>query len=176
MAIDLLKGERSRGADLNFCTAVEGVIHESESETLAAIGSGFAAAGQWGGPETILLVEDEAFVRKVTAEVLESAGYRVVIARGAAEALEAYRGRPGPPDLLLADVVMPGMSGRELATELESFYPRTRVLLMSGYAEQLVRCESSPYGHEYLAKPFSIGMLLRRVRAVLDKPVDGGRA
>ena len=122
-------------------------------------------------PETILLVEDEAFVRKVTAEVLESAGYRLVIAGDAREAL-AYRERLAPPDLLLADVIMPGMSGHELAVELTSFYPSTRVLLMSGYIEQLATHELPSCGREYLAKPFSIRTLLSRVREVLDKPVD----
>ncbi len=102
------------------------------SDTMAAVA--FAGIRQcW--PQTILLVEDEAFVRKVTAEVLESAGYRLVIAESAEEAL-AYRGRPAP-DLLLADVVMPGMSGRELAAEFTCLYPSTRVLLMSGYAGEL---------------------------------------
>jgi two-component system cell cycle sensor histidine kinase/response regulator CckA len=183
---------------LNSCAELEDAIEEREPEIQPGIGSAaaaetmggaalgetmigertiddttigvaFAEAGQWGGPETILLVEDEAFVRKVTAEVLESAGYRLVIARSAAEALEACRGYSGPLNLILADVVMPGMSGRELATELESFYPRARVLFMSGYAEQLVGCELSPYCKGYLAKPFSIGKLLRRVREVLDQ-------
>lgn len=137
------------------------------SETMAAVA--FAAICQcW--PQTILLVEDEAFVRKVTAEVLESAGYRLVIAESAEEAL-AYRGRLAP-DLLLADVVMPGMSGRELAAEFTSLYPSTRVLLMSGYTEQLTDHELTRHGREYLPKPFSIRTLLSRVREVLDKPAD----
>jgi CheY-like chemotaxis protein len=89
----------------------------------STIGDGFADAGQWGGPETVLLVEDEAFVRNVTAEVLESAGYSVVIARSAAEALEKFRGFSTPLDLLLSDVVMPGISGHELAREFESLCP-----------------------------------------------------
>lgn len=178
---------------MNSCARVEGVNQRSEPATLPGIGSevaapetligetmmgaAFAEAAQWGGPETILLVEDEAFVRKVTAEILEFAGYRLVIARSAAEALDAYRGCPGPLDLLLADVVLPGMSGRELAVELASFCPSARVLLMSGYAEQLARCALSSCTHEYLAKPFSIPTLLRRVREVLDKPVNSeGRA
>jgi CheY-like chemotaxis protein len=122
-------------------------------------------------PETILLVEDEAFVRKVTAEVLESAGYRLVIAGDAGEAL-AYRGHLAPVDLLLADVIMPGMSGCELAAELTSVYPSTRVLLMSGYTGQLIDRELPSCGWERLAKPFSIHTLLSRVREVLDKPVD----
>ncbi len=144
----------------------ETVISETRiSETM--ISAAFAEAAQWGGPETILLVEDEEFVRKATADALESAGYRLVIARGGAEALEAYRRCSCPVDLLLADIVMPGMSGRELATELETFHPHARVLLMSGYSEQLARCALFPNGEEYLAKPFSVHTLLSRVREVL---------
>lgn len=188
MATDLLHGEVHPGLNtLNSGTEVESAIRASAREILPgisspaaaetmigeiALNSAFAEAGRRGKPETILLVEDEAFVRKVTAEVLESAGYRLVIAQSAAEALEAYHGRSAPVDLLLADVVMPGMSGCELATELERCHPRARILLMSGYAEQLAWCESSPYRKMYLAKPFSTRVLLKRVREVLDKPVD----
>jgi CheY-like chemotaxis protein len=192
-------------SNLNFCTGVAGVIQTNDTESLPVIGAVVAAEtmiagtmiagamiagtmtgqtalraacagpGQWGGPETILLVEDEAFVRQVAVEALESAGYKLVIARNAPEALEAYRRCSQPVDLLLADVVMPGMSGRELATEFETLYPRTRVLLMSGYAEQLALCELSPYRKTYLAKPFSMPTLLRRVREVLDaNPLDLG--
>jgi CheY-like chemotaxis protein len=157
----------------------ESVICETvTSETVAGeimTGAALAEAGLRGGPETILLVEDEAFVRGVTAEVLESAGYRLVIAGSAAEALDLYRRCSEPLDLLLADIVMPGMSGLELAAELESFHPRARVLLMSGYAEQLGWCGSSSSGREHLAKPFSIPMLLRRVRDVLDKSIAAER-
>jgi CheY-like chemotaxis protein len=172
---------------LNSSRGVEGAIQHSETETPAGIGCAVAAktmpgatfteAGQLCGPETILLVEDEAFVRKVTAEVLESAGYRLVTARSAAEAFEAYRRCFRPVDLLLADIVMPGMSGRELAAEFETLCPRGRVLLMSGHAEQLASCQLSCYGKKYLAKPFSIRMLLSRVREVLDtNPFGGGAA
>jgi two-component system cell cycle sensor histidine kinase/response regulator CckA len=153
MATDLLHGRsRSRVRILNSCTAVDGAIQENESD--------------WVGSETILLVEDEAFVRKVTAEVLASAGYKLVIAGSAAEAAAAYC-RSEAVDLLLADVVMPGRSGRELATEFTRLYPRGRVLLMSGYAEQLALSESSPAGKQYLAKPFTVPTLLRRVREAL---------
>jgi len=133
----------------------------------------FPEAVQCERRETILLVEDEAFVRKVTAEVLESAGYQVSVARNAEEALEAYPGSV-PIDLLLADVVMPGMSGRDLATEFESLSPMVRVLLVSGYTEQVAMCESSSY-RRYLAKPFSVSILLARVREALDAtPPDLG--
>jgi CheY-like chemotaxis protein len=151
-------------------TAVEGAVL---GETMT--GATFVEPETWGGPETILLVEDEGFVRKVTAEVLESAGYKVVIAHSSADALDAYRRLSLPVDLLLADIVMPGMSGRDLAAEFESLCPRARVLLMSGYAGQLASCLSSPCGKTYLAKPFSARMLLIKVREVLDtNPFDRG--
>ena len=136
-------------------------------------GAVFIEAEPWGGPETILLVEDEGFVRNVAAEVLESAGYKLVIARSGTEALDGYRRLSKPVDLLLADVVMPGMSGCDLAAEFESLCPRTRVLLMSGHTGQLARCHGSAYGMTYLAKPFSVRMLLKRVREALDtNPFD----
>lgn len=165
---------------MNSCTEVESVIQECEPQGLAGIGDpsetavnvASAEVGLWVVAETILLVEDEAFVRKVAAEVLQSAGYRLLIARSAPEALETYRKFTGQIDLLLADVVMPGMSGRELATKFSNLDPHTRVLLMSGYAEQLARCDLSPHG-QFLAKPFSTRMLLQRVREVLDaNPFD----
>ena len=116
----------------------------------------------------ILLVEDEAFVRRVTAEVLESAGYRLLIAENAAEALQVCRQGAIPPHLLLTDVVLPGKNGRELARECRALFPLLGVLLISGYAEQLALSESGDDGHEYLAKPFSTHTLLRKVREVLQ--------
>lgn len=139
----------------------------------AIISASFAEEGQTGGAETILLVEDEEFVRKVTSEVLESAGYRLVSTRSAAEALEAQSTCAEPVDLLLADLVLPGKSGHQLAHEFAGLCPHARILLMSGYAEQLAPGGLSPHGREYLAKPFSSRTLLRRVREALDKyPVN----
>jgi CheY-like chemotaxis protein len=155
-------------------TIIETTIIET-LPTAAMPGAAFVEPAPWGGPETILLVEDEGFVRKVTADVLESAGYKLVIARSAAEALEAHRRLSTPIHLLLADVVMPGMSGCELAAEFQSLRPRIRVLLMSGYTVQLALCHLSPYAKTYLAKPFSVHVLLRKVREVLDAtPRDWG--
>jgi len=119
------------------------------------------------GSEKILLVEDAAFVRNAAAEVLESAGYRVVIAGCSAEALEACRGGAKPADLLLADVVLPGGNGREFAKEFQRLCPGAPVLLMTGYPEQLNLCEASGESQPYLAKPFSSRVLLRKVREVL---------
>ena len=168
--VETLVGETSIGKSSIGETTI---IETMPGATLPA--TAFVEPAPWGGPETILLVEDEGFVRKVTAEVLELAGYRLVIARSAAEAFEAHRRLSTPIDLLLADVVMPGMSGCDLAAEFQSLRPRIRVLLMSGYTVQLAWCHLSPYAKTYLAKPFSEGVLLRKVREVLDaNPCDWG--
>jgi CheY-like chemotaxis protein len=134
----------------------------------AIVSAPFTEEGQTRGAETILLVEDEEFVRKVTSEVLESAGYRLVSARSAADALEAQRTCPELVDLLLADLVLPGKSGHQLAHEFAGLCPHARILLMSGYAEQLALGGLSAHSRECLAKPFSSRTLLRRVRQALD--------
>jgi len=155
---------------LNSSAGVEEAIRKSEIQGLTGIGPAL-------GPETILLVEDEAFVRQAAAEALESAGYRLLIAGSAAEALEAYRKCVRPVDLLLADVVMPGTSGRELVAKFKGLSPGTRILLMSGYAEQMAACEPSPHARKWLAKPFSIHTLLRAVREALNtNPCDDAHA
>lgn len=118
------------------------------------------------GGETILFVEDEAFVRKVTCEVLRSAGYRVFPAKGAAEAVPIYDQRRDEVDLLLTDVVLPGETGRALASRLRRERPELPILFVTGYAEQMGPRESK--SEECLAKPFSAEVLLRRVRHMLD--------
>ncbi len=154
---------------MNSSAGVGEAIQRSE-QSLARTGPAI-------GPETILLVEDETFVRQAAAEALESAGYRMLIAGSAAEALEAYRKCFRPVDLLLADVVMPGMSGQELAAQFEGLSPGTRILLMSGYAEQMAACQPSPHARKWLAKPFSVHTLLRTVRETLNtNPFDDAHA
>ena len=141
----------------------------------AMICTSFVEAEPRGGHETILLAEDEGFVCKVTAEVLQLAGYKLVIARNGTEAVPDFHQLPEPIDLLLADVVMPGMDGRDLAAKFETLCPHARVLLMSGYAGQLAWYHMSPHGRTCLAKPFSARTLLRKVREVLDtNPFDAG--
>ncbi len=118
------------------------------------------------GAETILFVEDEAFVREVTCEVLRSAGYRVVTAKNAVEAARAYDRSFDEVELLLTDVVLPGETGRALAERLRRKNPSLKVLFVTGYAEQMEMREAE-HG-ECLAKPFSSATLLRKVRQVLD--------
>lgn len=122
----------------------------------------------WEARQTVLLVEDEPFVRNAVAEAVKSAGYNLLIASNAAEVLEVHRNRFELIDLLLADVVMPNINGRELARKILAVSPHTKILLMSGYEEQVIRCEQSLEGSEYLAKPFSIPTLLQRIRGLLN--------
>ena len=125
-----------------------------------------------GGRETILLVEDEDFTRGAVRSALEAAGYQVVAVETGAEAKASHRRFSHVIDLLLSDVVMPGMSGPELAKDLLALTPGIRVLLMSGYAEQMMRGanhgEGWCRGLECMAKPFSVATLLKRVRGALD--------
>jgi two-component system, cell cycle sensor histidine kinase and response regulator CckA len=115
--------------------------------------------------ETILFVEDETFVREVTAEVLRAAGYRVLPAPDAAAAALAYDFEH--VDMLLSDVVLPGESGHTLARRLKRARPKLKVLLMTGYAEQMIRQKACM--SECLPKPFSVEMLLKKVRQTLDR-------
>jgi len=119
------------------------------------------------GGETILFVEDETFVREVTGEVLRSAGYRVLVAKDAATAARTYDVESANIDLLLTDVVLPGENGPALAARLRRASPQLKVLLITGYAEQMGLQQAG--SGAWLAKPFSVGMLLRKVKQVLDR-------
>ncbi|HEY2515666.1 MAG TPA: PAS domain S-box protein, partial [Polyangiaceae bacterium] len=124
------------------------------------------------GQETILLIEDEEQVRAVATGILKRSGYRVLVAETPAAALRMCRENEGPIDLLLTDVVMPQMSGAELAEEFAKLRPETRVLCMSGYTDDnAVRKRVLERGLAFLQKPFTPESLTRRVREVL-----GGRA
>ncbi|MGB0005768.1 MAG: response regulator [Candidatus Sulfotelmatobacter sp.] len=139
----------------------------------ATISIGTTEACQWVGSETVLLVEDDALARRAIQEALQSAGYRVITAENAARALDVYHLCSVPVDLLLSDVVMPGISGHALAQSLFALCPHIRVMLMSGYIDQLSPHELSPFRKEYLAKPFSNSSLLKRIREALDcDPID----
>jgi len=131
-----------------------------------------AAPESLRGSETILLVEDETAVRAVTRQLLERNGYKVVEAPDGPAALALVDGKRGDEiDLLLTDVVMPGMSGRELADQLTARCPKLRVLYMSGYTDDaIVRHGMLEPGLAYLEKPFRSAGLLRKVRETLKRP------
>lgn len=123
------------------------------------------AAGDGSGGGTILLVEDEIFVREVTSEVLRSAGYRVLTAKNAADAEQVYLQWGGEIDLLFTDVILPGENGRCFAERLRLSHPTLKILLVTGYAEQMGPLESGR--EEYLAKPFSTRELLEKVKEMM---------
>jgi PAS domain S-box-containing protein len=121
------------------------------------------------GTESVLLVEDEAAVREVTQAQLESLGYSVTACASANEALTLAAGHDRPLHLLLTDVVMPGMNGRELAARLAATRPGLRVLFASGYGEDVIaRHGVVEPGVLLLKKPFSVACLARLVREALD--------
>jgi len=140
-----------------------------EAGDLAPGRSAGAAGPSLSGSETILLVEDEDVVRALAQQILERRGYRVLAASGGEEALRLASARNGDIDLLVTDVVMPQMNGRELAERLTAAYPAVCVLFMSGYAEgALVPSGPSQSVAPFLPKPYSPDTLVRAVREALD--------
>jgi two-component system, cell cycle sensor histidine kinase and response regulator CckA len=117
--------------------------------------------------ETILLVEDEAFVREVTGEVLRGAGYRVFSVRDSVEAKQRHEMNRGEIDLLITDVILPGENGRTLAERLTKQDGKLKILFVTGYAEQIGLMKDDAIA--CLAKPFSSRALLENVRRVLDE-------
>jgi len=128
-----------------------------------------AAPAVHGGRETVLVVEDQEDVRDLALEFLRSQGYAVLQASNGMEALEIAGRHRGRIDLLMTDVIMPGITGRELAQRLAVSRPETRVLYVSGYTEEAIGQHGvlEP-GTEFLAKPFSRNALARKLREILD--------
>jgi PAS domain S-box-containing protein len=128
--------------------------------------------GAGRGTETILLVEDEEAVRELASRILSAKGYSVVAAKSVNEAEQFSEKHAAKIHLLLTDVIMPGTSGRELARRITGRHPRTRVLYMSGYTDNvLAQGGVLEAGLSFLQKPFTPGALVQKVRDVLDSPV-----
>jgi two-component system cell cycle sensor histidine kinase/response regulator CckA len=143
-----------------YLPAVEGFVEELPESARPELAK---------GSETVLLAEDEQMVRDITALLLETLGYRVLKASNGEEALRLAKVSREKIHLLLADVVMPGLSGRELAEVLQSRDPNLKVLFQSGYTDDaalrygIVHAEVA-----FLPKPFTLDALARKVREVLD--------
>lgn len=121
------------------------------------------------GAETVLLVDDTESLREMIERLLVGFGYKVLMARDGAQALDLSDKHHGQIDLLLSDVVMPGIGGPELAVRLRMRRPTMRVLLMSGYDEHSLASGAGSYS-SFIAKPFRPEVLGRRIREVLDSP------
>jgi PAS domain S-box-containing protein len=133
--------------------------------------AGAVQPGPPRGNETILMVEDDQSVRKIGARVLRAQGYVVLETASADEALRAVAAHAGPIHLLMTDVVLPGMSGREVADRVRAARPGVRILFTSGYtSDDAVQQRLLDQAVAFLQKPFSRDLLCQKVRQVLDAP------
>jgi CheY-like chemotaxis protein len=124
------------------------------------------------GMETVVVTEDDPGVRELVCNSLRGAGYTVLEACEAAEAVEIARIHRGAIDVLISDVVLPGMSGRRLVERIVRLRPRTRVIYMSGYTDDaVVNHGILKAGVPFLQKPFSGEALKAKLREVLDQPL-----
>jgi two-component system, cell cycle sensor histidine kinase and response regulator CckA len=135
----------------------------------AAVEPGAASRAAQSGTETILMVEDEDSVRRLLKHVLSKNGYTVIEAAGGPEALALYEQLRRPIDLLLTDIVMPGMNGRELAERMVELQPGLRIIYMSGYTDEALAGPGT-IAALFLPKPLRPDALAARVREVLDGP------
>ncbi len=184
--------EKGEGSGLGLAT-VHGIIAQAGGGVRidSAPGAGTVITGIWpanDGPATevvpapvdnterrvtgqvVLVVEDEAPLRDVTRRILERSGYAVLTAAAGDAAIALTRSHEGPIDLLLTDVIMPRMLGREVAAAIAALRPGIRVVFMSGYARSALSNDSLQPGVMLLEKPFSEEELIQLVRRALDGP------
>jgi two-component system, cell cycle sensor histidine kinase and response regulator CckA len=122
------------------------------------------------GTETILLVDDEEFIRDLGRKVLTRAGYKVLTAVSGKEALDIYQEKGSEIDLIILDLIMPEMSGKECLGKLLEINPKARILIASGYfAEGPVRAVTEGLARGFIAKPYNLNKLLRLVREALER-------
>jgi CheY-like chemotaxis protein len=151
-------------------TQVRILFPKSAGEPAAATQTPATKTDLTGG-EVILVVEDEPGVRAPICRKLRSLGYFVLEADHGEDALKVMQDHHSPVHLVISDVMMPEMDGTELVALLRSWYPRLRVLFISGYSPQYLEAQGGKTvgGEAFLAKPFSLDAFAQRVRDVLDK-------
>ncbi|MEK6775318.1 MAG: PAS domain S-box protein [bacterium] len=160
--IDVVYSEPGHGTTFKVCLpAAEG---KEEGKEVAEVPK------ELSGTETILVVEDEASIRSLIVDILDPLGYRILVASNGSEALRISDSFEKGIDLLLTDVIMPGVSGKELAETFKSKRPGTKVMFMSGYTDSVL----AHYGAEeqeisFMQKPLTPSKLAREVRRILDK-------
>lgn len=183
--------ERGKGTGLGLST-VYGIIKQSDgyiwvesepgagstfriyfppvSESSTEISRQIKTKKSYSGTETILLVEDELMVRELAKRILTDNSYQVLEASRGDEALEISKNFKNPIDLMVTDVVMPGMSGKELAKRLRKFRPRMKILFISGYTDEVMNHKGKiEEDTEFLQKPFVPDTLLEIIRRILDR-------
>lgn len=123
-----------------------------------------------GGNETILVVDDEVPIRELMKRVLTQAGYHVILAEDGRRALDAMRTYAGRIDMVILDMVMPGMGGLQTFELLQQMDPGVRVLVATGYSDKMQAKEVLSRGAQgFMQKPFTLQDMLRKVRTVLDE-------
>jgi signal transduction histidine kinase/CheY-like chemotaxis protein len=144
-------------------------LPRSSEKREAPAGEAASKARLAGGSEAILLVEDNDELRGASRGILEALGYQVAAAANGDEALSTFEGLDGAVDLVICDVVMPGMSGPEVVDRIRTKSPETRVIFMSGYTDNVVLRHGILEGeYEFLEKPFSADRLAAKIRQVLE--------
>ncbi|MFI5840635.1 PAS domain S-box protein [Catenuloplanes sp. NPDC051500] len=163
-------GQLSIYSELGVGTTISALVPASDESVPVEERPAEPDAGAAGNGETVLVVEDEDAMREVTERILTRNGYRVMTAPGGDHALEVARSHDGAIHLLLSDVIMPKMLGKEVADRVTALRPDTRVLFMSGYARPVLT-ENGTLGDDVtlVSKPFSERGLLQAVRSVLDQ-------
>jgi CheY-like chemotaxis protein len=134
------------------------------------------ADGDHRGSECLLVTEDDAAMRRLLSKMLGRAGYEVLLAADGDEALEIAGSKADAIDLLLTDLIMPGMSGKHLADEFRARHGHIRVLYMSGYADDALGERHLDDSVHFIQKPFGSFELRRKVRDLLDAPDGEGAA
>jgi len=149
-----------------FLPRLEGHVHDDEHR-----GRVTPVVSQ--GSETILLVEDEAMVRTLTERMLRNSGYKVISAGNGSEAVQVLESHPEQIHLLLSDVIMPGLNGKDLYERLRKIRPNLKVLFTSGYSDNVIAPDGVLDPNvAYLAKPFSRDVLVAKVREVLSNVAE----
>ena len=133
-------------------------------------------AGAWvGGKETILLVDDEAVIAEITKEILEMLGYRTLLAGSGQEAISVFTEKHAAINLVILDMVMPGMSGAKVFEALRSLKPDIKIIVYSGYfINDEIQSLLDRGGCEFIQKPFSIEALSEKIREMMDPSLKGG--
>jgi len=163
-----------------YGTTVRALLPRAQADSVVAVGPALKAAADVDaascattGREVIMLVEDDPAVRELARRALSSEGYRIIVADNGPSAISAVRASSAQIDMLLTDVVMPGMSGKDLYEALAVSLPRLKVLYTSGYAEEAVTHHGvSREPASLLPKPFTTESLRRKVREVLGKTAE----
>ncbi|MGD0211001.1 MAG: PAS domain S-box protein, partial [Desulfomonilia bacterium] len=157
-----VSSEPGKGATFTiYLPTVEGAPETLVSTAKVSIGK--------KGHETVVVAEDDDGVRELTFDILQKHGYRVITASNTGELFQALHDYDGSVDMLLTDVIMPGMNGRELFEKLKSSYPELKVIFMSGYTDDVIAHHGIlEEGMHFIQKPFSINLLTDKVRSVLD--------